>query len=107
MDITAYRDVLTRIRDYLRIYDEKKWSSRVDEWLRELDDIKTPSALRTHVERSQRTTGGMGSLGDLTICPQNGHIIEHDVKRITEASQGLYRLTAELYQETKLLLSKV
>jgi threonine aldolase len=102
MDLAAYRDVLTRIRDYLRIYGEDKWTARVDEWLRELADIRSLSALRTHVERSKRATGGMGSLGDLTICRQNGHIIENDVRKITEASQGLHALTAQLYHEAKL-----
>ena len=99
-DIVTYREILTRIRDYLGIYNDTRWRARVEEWLRELDDVKSSQALLTHLERSQRATGGMGLLGDLTICPQNGHTIANDRMLISEASTGLWSLTSELYRVT-------
>lgn len=104
MDITTYLDVLTRIREYLRSYDEKKWSTRLDEWIRELRGIDSTKALRIHIERSRRATGGMGSLGDLTICPQAGHAIVNDRAAISAASQQLWSMTSQLYAETTRLL---
>jgi hypothetical protein len=85
----AYRGILIRIRDYLRNYEDRKWSARLDGWLDELDSITPLNALRAHVERSQRATGGMGSLGDLTICPQAGHAIANDRDAMSAASQGV------------------
>jgi len=106
-DTAAYRGLLTRIRDYLLSYGDTKWSARLEGWLRELDGSGSPNSLRSHVERSQRATGGMGSLGDLTICSQNGHSIADDRTLITAASKGLSALMTELYLETKNLLAQL
>jgi len=107
MDTSRYREILTRIRDYLLIYADQKWSGRVDEWIHELNESSSPKSLRLHIERSQKATSGMGSLGDLTICPQNGHRIQNDRQLISEASNGLWALTSELYQESKALLTQL
>lgn len=96
----SYRNILTRLRDYLASYGDTKWKGRIEDWLQELDSIASIHALRSHLERSQRATGGMGSLGDLTICPQNGHSIRNDRTAISEASSGLWGLTSELYRVT-------
>jgi|ERR1041385_1462027 hypothetical protein len=105
MDVTTYRSILTDIRDHLRRYDERRWSARLDDWLRELDHIHSPDELRSHLQRSQKATGGMGSIGDLTICPQAGHAIANDPAVIAAASKQLWALVSELYSEAKQLLS--
>ncbi len=71
-----YRDILARTHDYLASYRDDIWAPRLETWLTELDRVKTSGDLRSHAERSRQFSAGMGSLGDLSISPRNGHAID-------------------------------
>jgi len=49
----------------------------------------------------------MGSLGDFSIAPENGHAIQSDRRQISEASRVLWKLTAELFQDSVRLLNTI
>jgi len=104
---SRYRDVLARTRDYLASYRDVVWAPRLETWLAELDRVKTSGDLRSHAERSRQFSAGMGSLGDLSICPENRHDISGDRQVISAASQGLWSLTHELYVEADRLVREL
>jgi hypothetical protein len=104
---SGYRDVLARTHDYLASYRDVVWAPRLEAWLAELDRVKTNADLRSHAERSRRCSAGMGSLGDLSICPQNRHDIRDDRQAISAASKGLWSLTHELYGEADRLVREL
>ena len=45
-----------------------------------------------------KACAGMGSLGDLTIAPDNGHTVPNDPVAMSSASRGLWVMTDQLYE---------
>lgn len=73
---TRYRAALAEVAAFLREVGEVSWVWRIDRWLNDLDVIERAGdqgACCRHIHRSWFFTLGMGSLGDLTIGPHNGH----------------------------------
>jgi hypothetical protein len=54
-----------------------------------------------------KVTSGMGSLGDLSIYPGNGHKISNDRAEISRASKGLWDMTEELYEAAKAIVDEI
>lgn len=107
VNITAYRQLLREIRDYLVSYEDRRWTPVLEEWSAELEGEVPPNFLIEHLQRSMKATGGMGSIGDLYIAPENGHRIADDPAAIDAASERLWSMTAALYKEAKSLLDRL
>jgi len=97
-DFDRYDQGLRQIYDYLIGWCDHRWAPIIAGWLDVLSPDMSPMLLLAHVKRSMKATGGMGSLGDLSISPGNGHQIENDRVAIGEASEKLWKLTAKLFQ---------
>lgn len=93
-DFDHYRDALAQIADHLAAHGEAHWSQTLRQWLRELDG----PGLRglAHVRRTRRCLGGMGSLGDVVICPEAGHKIANDPATVKAANDRLLSMVHEL-----------
>src|SRR5687767_3255931 len=98
-DVTRYRTVLKHIHDYLASFEDARWAPVLERWIEELGDCATTESVQEHARRTIKATGGMGSLGDLSISAANGHAISDDVDEIGRASETLWQMTAELYRE--------
>jgi hypothetical protein len=107
VNASHYREILGRTADYLTSYRDAVWAPRLEAWLNDLDRVKTNGDLRGHAERSRAATFGMGSLGDFSITPGNGHAIAGDRKEIGAASSALWSLALELYDESDRLLREL
>jgi hypothetical protein len=108
-DLDRYRRLLEQIRSHLIAYGVQVWPGTLDSWLHELNGLNgslgSEGALVQHVMRSRKATGGMGSLGDIVICPQAGHRISDEEGEIRDVNATLRRLVSTLYAETTTLLS--
>ena len=102
----AYRNLLEQIRDHLSRYGVRRWPPRLDEWIQELDSLG-PEGLKSHLHRTLKSLGGMGSIGDIVICPEAGHDIPTERPLIKAVNDRLVALTDELYAEAKRRLSQL
>jgi hypothetical protein len=83
----------------LRTYREDHWAQRLGKdagCIRNLDLYG--------IEHFLSACGGMGSIGDVNICPENGNPIEaKDVERVNDQLRALlseiYRLAVKLRRE--------
>jgi predicted DNA-binding protein YlxM (UPF0122 family) len=101
--VKEYRRLLEETKNHLEKYAEKRWSSRLSEWIAELDSLSGP-AISNHVKRTQRALGGMGSIGDVVISPEAGHKISTDEGEIEKANRRLIQLVQALDNEVSILL---
>lgn len=106
-NIARYVALLQRIRDYLVTFGDEYWAPLLNEWLAELGDDVSDAYLREHASRSMKATSGMGSLGDLSISPGNGHKISNDREEISRASNRLWDMTEELYVAAKAIVNDI
>jgi hypothetical protein len=108
-DLDRYRRVLEEIGSTLIAYGVQVWPETLDSWLHELNGLigsqGSERALVQHVIRSRNATGGMGSLGDIVICPQAGHRISDEEGEISDVNATLRRLVNALCAETITLQS--
>jgi hypothetical protein len=97
--VDTYIGVLIEVRNHLQQYQvQGGWSERLEEWIGEFRHLE-PSARRAHLERTKRALAGMGSIGDIFICPQNGSAISADDNDIRTANDKLKALLDRLYSE--------
>jgi hypothetical protein len=98
-EISKLATLLDEASALLRTYREDHWAEWLEKdarWIRNLD---------LHgIEHFLSACGGMGSIGDVYICPENGHPIEpKDVERINDKLRGLlseiFRLAEKLRRE--------
>ena len=104
INIANYKTILVELIDYLATFHDSRWVPTLQRWVVELDECTSVSELRAHATRSVAASHGMGSLGDFSICPQNGHMIANDRHQMSQASRGLWQLTARLYEESQQVL---
>ena len=102
--MNTYRELLGNLRDHLRFYDVPSWPQRLDGWISELD---TPQSLdvKTHLLRTRKALGGMGSMGDIVICAEAGHKIPQDEGSANRANDTLLSLVGKLHAEVTLQLA--
>ena len=103
-DTSAYKSTLKDIHSYLTSFEDRYWAPVLARWIAELETDLSPSELHQHVQRTLNATGGMGSLGDLSIAPINGHRIAGDRDEISRASEKLWQMVARLYLVAKSLV---
>jgi hypothetical protein len=102
----TYMDLLVAIKTLLNRYQVRGgWTQRLDEWIDEYQHLE-PTARRGHLERTKRALAGMGSLGDIVICPQNGDTISADQTEMRSANEVLRSLLDQLYAEINLELGQ-
>jgi hypothetical protein len=83
--------------DLLRSHGEERWA----QWLSE-DAARLRSGDSYGVTHLLSAYGGMGSLNDLIICPENGHRIKKkDVKRVNKRFQALKSEVYDLANQVK------
>jgi len=102
--MNSYRTLLKQIRDHLKRYGVPGWPARLDKWARELDQLD-PGKLRAHLLRTRKSLGGMGSIGDIVICPEARHNIPKDELAIKTANDTLLALVGKLDAEVTRWLS--
>src|SRR5579871_5039684 len=90
-----YEELLQQISQQLKTYSVKGWPETLERWIEELHVADTD--MRSHLERTKNSTGGMGSLGDIFICPQAGDDIPNDPTAIKAANADFKHLIGELY----------
>ena len=82
---------LESIVEVLRRYGENKWAARLEEdlfFIRKRDAYGA-KRFRTHF-------GGMGSLQDLIVCPENGHAIAPE--NVANVNGELTTLLSKAYE---------
>ena len=102
MNDTGGRELVEILDDLIALLygvGEKHWSA----WLRTDGDLIRNRKFRG-VERLLSAYGGMGSLNDLIICPENGHKVDPvDVDATNRRFQALkgeaYRVARALQRE--------
>lgn len=107
--LREYRRALEAIGAYLARFGVRDWPERLRAWVSELDaavEARQGDRIVAHVARSQRATGGMGSLGDIFISPEAGDQISGDEHAIRQANDQLNVLVNELYRQTLTLLNR-
>ena len=95
--MNEYQRLLEQIRDHLARFNVPRWPERINEWLRGVEMRNGED--RAHLTRTQQSLGGMGSIADIVICPEAGHIIPNDPQAIRAANDTLLRLVGELDAE--------
>ncbi|MGH8673773.1 MAG: DUF6966 domain-containing protein [Burkholderiales bacterium] len=100
----TYRTLLRQIADHLADFGDRRWPAVIAGWLAEIggEGEEIPA---THLQRTRRALGGMGSIGDVVICPEAGHLISSDKKEIRKANERLLHLVHELDEEVDKMLS--
>lgn len=98
-----YKELLNQIQKYLERYSEKEWSNRLMEWINQLNNL-TDSESKKHLIRTQKGLSGMGSIGDILLCPENGHSISVDKAEIDSANDILKKFVSDLYIEIEKLI---
>ena len=96
--LTRYYQILSSLQKHLKTYAEKKWSCHLTTWINELPKL-SDMEVNSHLQRTRKALGGMGSIGDIVICPENGHIISANENEITKANDQLRKLVNELASE--------
>ncbi len=105
--LREYRRTLEALRVHLTRFGVREWPARLERWLAELDvavEASQADAIVAHIGRSQRATGGMGSIGDVFISPEAGDRVPSDDLAIRLANDQLNALVNTLYQLTLSLL---
>lgn len=103
-----YRARLVKVRRYLAEIRDGRWPRVLDEWLRDLPTAAgSPDRLEEHLKRSRRGISGMGSLGDLYITPEAGHLVAADDSSIRQANNGFLVLVRDLDREIGQLLGNL
>jgi hypothetical protein len=98
-----YKELLLELHQHLVGVSEKKWAERLQEWIKELDGADKDGVIN-HLKRTQKALGGMGSIGDIVICPENGHSIPSDEDQINRANERLKGLVSNLFSEIERLV---
>jgi len=106
--VERYRELILAISEHLAQYGDQRWAPRLEGWLTELDDSETENKqyLVDHVERMQKALGGMGSIGDIVICPEAGYSIQNEEGLIQKANDDLLRLVRLLDKCISSILNK-
>lgn len=101
--LARYKELLNQIQKYLERYSETEWSNRLTEWINQLNSL-TDSESKKHLIRTLKGLSGMGSIGDILLCPENGHSISSDKAEIDSANNILKKFVSDLYNEIEKLL---
>ncbi len=107
--LDRYSELLKELRDHLARFEDRRWPPLLGAWLRELErSERQQDVVKTgvdHLRRTQRALGGMGSIGDVVICPEAGHAIANDENEIRNANDRLLELVMAIDREISALLS--
>lgn len=98
-----YKELLKELQFFLERYAEIKWANRLRDWVNELDGLTWDGAAN-HLRRTQKALGGMGSIGDIVICPENGHSVSNEEAKVNEANERLRKFVSDLFVEIEKLL---
>jgi hypothetical protein len=96
--LRRYKELLKELQRFLERYAEIKWATRLQQWVSELDGL-TLDREQDHLRRTQKALGGMGSIGDIVICPENGHSISNEEAQIDDANERLKKFVSDLFNE--------
>jgi len=99
-----YRDLLRKVAAHLKTFGNTRWPPILEAWLDELDRFKGTPIPRQHLERTRRALGGMGSIGDVVICPEAMRESAFDEIQIRKANEELLRFVRELDREISNLI---
>jgi hypothetical protein len=104
----AYLTTLTKLRSLLVSCGDQHWGPRVQAFVQQYEEIREEERSK-YVEHFQKvlraTSGGMGSLSDLTFSKQGGHLEEdHD---LLVANQQKDALLDQLYEICKSRLTEL
>ena len=83
---------LEELISFLEKYGEKEWTK----WIIEARVLIEAGAFLKGVEKILRAYGGMGSIIDFGIDPENGHKVNGD---LTLINKELMRLISNLYEQ--------
>ncbi len=100
--LARYKELLNELQVFFERYAETKWANRLREWVHELDGL-TWNGATDHLKRTQKALGGMGSIGDIVICPENGHSISNEEAQVNEANERLKKLVSDMFVEIEKL----
>lgn len=104
MDLGLYRGLLINIKKHLERFSVQGWPARIDTWVGELDHLDI-NQVKDHLIRTKHSLGGMGSIGDIFICPEAGDSIEDDDRIIKSANDDLRNLVEKTYSEVNRLIT--
>jgi len=106
--IEQYELALVALRDFLKASGANAWAQRLALWVTDLHTIsRDTSALCNHLHRSWFATGGMGSLGDITLCEENRNTIPPHLASFDEANQSRRALVETLFLVTRALSAEL
>jgi hypothetical protein len=100
--LARYKKLLKELQCFLELYAETKWANRLRQWVSELDGL-TLDGGTAHLRRTQKALGGMGSIGDIVICPENGHSILNEEVQVNDANERLRKFISDLFVEIEKL----
>lgn len=108
LTLARYRELLGALERHLRANGVPHWPPILAEWLSQLDALEQRGgreSLLAHLMEAKKATGGMGSLGDIVICPESGYSVGPDERQIKAANAELLRLVHELFKEITRLIN--
>lgn len=89
LNASHLNDRLAEVRAYLDARGERGWVAIIDQAV--ADSISVASLAR----KVRSWNGGMGSLNDVYICPQNGHQVSES--EVSSANERLGQLATALF----------
>lgn len=89
LNASHLNDRLAEVRAYLDACGERGWIAVIDQAIAE--SISEASLAR----KVRSWNGGMGSLNDVYLCPQNGHQVSES--EVSSANERLGRLATALF----------
>lgn len=101
--ISQYKSYLVQLSELLLSVGDKGWGPRLQAWVQELEDLPE-SQVVAHVRRTSQSLAGMGAIGDVVICPENGHAVATD--RVGDLNNQFMTLVGSLSFTTNALLGK-
>ncbi len=94
--LSAYRALLVQLQELFGMYSEKKWADRLSGWIKDLDSARD---YKPHLERTFKALSGMGSMGDVVVCPENGHVVSGGEEAIAKANEQIKEIILKLDRE--------
>jgi hypothetical protein len=102
-DVSQYKALLVQISELLLSVGDKGWGPKLQAWAQELEGL-SDSQIVAHARATNLSLAGMGAIGDVIICPENGHTVAAD--QVHTMNSRFMALVESLYSNTNALLGK-
>ena len=108
LEFNQFIELLKSIRKILNEYEVHNWPNIINKWIEEIEELRSGDgkAIVLYLQKIQRSLGGMGSLGDLVICPEAGHKILGNEKEIEKINDNYINFIRRLDNVITQLLQK-